>query len=74
MFVTHIKGNSMEPLIPHDALCACRTNVSEPYNGKILLLEDYGEAGGNRYTVERYECRFDQGVCDGCMNPSLLNR
>ena len=54
MFVSHIKGNSMEPLIPDGGLCAFKSNVSEPYDGKILLMEDYGEIGGNRYSVKRY--------------------
>src|SRR6202021_2716967 len=35
MFVSHIKGNSMEPLIPDGSLCAFKSNVSEPYDGKI---------------------------------------
>jgi Peptidase S24-like len=54
MFVTHIKGSSMEPLIPDGSLCAFRSDVSEPYDGRILLMEDYGEVGGNRYAVKRY--------------------
>ncbi len=54
MFVTHIKGDSMEPLIPDGSLCAFRSDVSKPYEGKILLMEDYGESGGNRYAVKRY--------------------
>lgn len=44
----------MEPLIPDGSLCAFRSEVSKPYDGKILLLEDYEEAGGNRYSVKRY--------------------
>jgi Peptidase S24-like len=54
MFVSHIKGTSMEPLIPDGSLCAFRSDVSEPYDGRILLMEDYGEIGGNRYSVKRY--------------------
>lgn len=54
MFVTHIKGTSMEPLILDGSLCAFRSSVAEPYDGKILLMEDYGEIGGNRYNVKRY--------------------
>jgi hypothetical protein len=54
MFVTHIEGRSMEPTIPDGSLCAFRSNVSAPYDGKILLMEDYGEVGGNRYAVKRY--------------------
>jgi len=54
MFVSHIKGNSMEPLIPDGSLCVFRSDVAEPYDGRILLMEDYGEIGGNRYSVKRY--------------------
>jgi phage repressor protein C with HTH and peptisase S24 domain len=54
MFVTHVEGYSMEPRIPDGSLCAFRSNVSTPYSGKVLLLERYGEAGGNRYTVSQY--------------------
>lgn len=54
MFLTHIKGCSMEPTIPDGSLCAFTRNVSAPYDGKVLLMEEYGEAGGNRYAVKRY--------------------
>jgi len=54
MFVTHVKGDSMEPVIPDGSLCAFRSDVSEPYNGKIVLMEDYSEPGGNRYAIKRY--------------------
>ena len=54
MFVTHIKGRSMAPIIPDGSLCAFRSSVSAPYDGKIVLMEDYGKAGGNRYAVKRY--------------------
>src|SRR5271154_3505886 len=54
MFVTHIEGGSMEPIIPDGSLGAFRSNVSAPYDGKIVLMEQYGEVGGNRYAVKRY--------------------
>jgi hypothetical protein len=54
MFVTHIEGRSMEPTIPDGSLCAFRSNVSAPYDGKIVLMEYYGDVGGNRYAVKRY--------------------
>ena len=54
MFVTHIEGRSMEPDIPDGSLCAFRSNVPAPYDGKIVLMEHYGEVGGNRYAVKRY--------------------
>jgi hypothetical protein len=55
MFVTHITGRSMEPVIPDGALCAFRSRVSAPYEGKIVLMEDYSKVGGNRYSVKRYK-------------------
>ncbi len=54
MFVTHIKGHSMEPDIPDGSLCAFKTKVKGSYEGKVLLLEQYSEAGGNRYTIKLY--------------------
>jgi SOS-response transcriptional repressor LexA len=54
MFVTHIKGGSMEPQIPDGSLCAFTGNVPTPYDGKVLLMERYEEVGGNRFTVEQY--------------------
>ena len=54
MFVTHVQGRSMEPLIPDGTLCAFRSQVAAPYEGKIVLIEDYSKAGGNRYSVKRY--------------------
>lgn len=54
MFITHIQGRSMDPVIPDGSLCAFRSQVSAPYEGKIVLLEDYSTAGGNCYFVKRY--------------------
>jgi phage repressor protein C with HTH and peptisase S24 domain len=54
MFVTHVKGHSMEPKIPDGSLCAFRSNIAGSYDGKVLLVEHYGETGGNRYTVKLY--------------------
>lgn len=54
MFVIHIKGHSMEPVIPDGSLCAFTAKVSKPFDGKLLLLEQYGQKGGERFTVKRY--------------------
>jgi hypothetical protein len=54
MFLTHIKGHSMEPLIPNGSLCAFKADITGLHEGKVVLVEQYGEAGGNRYTVKRY--------------------
>jgi SOS-response transcriptional repressor LexA len=53
MFVTHVVGHSMEPIIPNGSLCAFR-HVDGLYSGKVLLVEHYGEQGGDRYAVSRY--------------------
>lgn len=52
MFVVHVVGHSMEPDIPNDCLCVCRATVPNPLDGRVLLIEQYGE-GGNRYTIKR---------------------
>jgi hypothetical protein len=52
MFVIHVTGHSMEPLIPDASLCAFRSQTSVAWDGKVLLFERYGESGGNRYTVK----------------------
>jgi hypothetical protein len=52
MFVVHVLGHSMEPTIPDGSLCAFRAITSGPWEGKILLLEAYGEPGGSRHTVK----------------------
>jgi Peptidase S24-like len=60
MFVTHVKGHSMEPTIPDASLCAFRSKMEGAWDGKILLLEHYGESGGSRYTVKL--CRLSKDV------------
>jgi hypothetical protein len=57
MFVTHVVGRSMEPMIPSHSLCAFRTfrtPLAGPYSGRVVLLEHYGEEGGDRYAISRY--------------------
>jgi phage repressor protein C with HTH and peptisase S24 domain len=54
MFVIHVKGISMEPNITDGSLCAFRGNVVAPYEDKVVLMEQYGEPGGSRYTVKLY--------------------
>jgi SOS-response transcriptional repressor LexA len=54
MFVTHLKGHSMEPAIPNGSLCAIRGYQTGSYDGKVALLEYHEKTGGNRYTLQRY--------------------
>jgi hypothetical protein len=52
MFVAHVQGRSMEPLIPDASLCVFQHGVTNPWDGKVQLVEQYGELGGSRYTVK----------------------
>jgi SOS-response transcriptional repressor LexA len=54
MFIAHVTGRSMEPRIPDGSLCVFRHAVKGSRTGKLLLVENYGEAGENRYTIKRY--------------------
>jgi len=54
MFVAEIVGHSMEPLIPDGSLCVFRRGVTGSRQGRLVLVEALGEAGGDRYTVKRY--------------------
>jgi hypothetical protein len=54
MFITQIKGHSMEPMIPDASRCVFRANIAGSPDGKVVLLEQYGEAAGNRHAVKRY--------------------
>jgi SOS-response transcriptional repressor LexA len=54
MFVTHVRGDSMEPEIPDGSLCVIASNLVGSPDGKVVLVEDYGGTGGNRYTIKRY--------------------
>jgi hypothetical protein len=60
MFVVHVEGHSMEPQIPAGSLCAFRHKIAGSWNGKVLLIEQYGEAGGCRYTVK--VCHISKNV------------
>jgi hypothetical protein len=60
MFVVHVEGHSMEPTIPDASLCVFRSTISGSWEGKVLLLEDYGESGGSRHTVKL--CRLSKSV------------
>jgi len=55
LFVAEIAGHSMEPLIPDGSLAIFRAGVTGSREGRLVLVEDLGGAGGtNRYTVKRY--------------------
>lgn len=54
MFVAHVTGRSMEPRIPAGSLCVFRSNVTGSRQGRLVLVENYGTTGENRYTIKRY--------------------
>jgi SOS-response transcriptional repressor LexA len=54
MFVAHVVGRSMEPRIAAGSLCVFRRNVTGSRQGRLVLVENYGETGENRYTIKRY--------------------
>lgn len=54
MFVAQIAGHSMEPLIPDGALCVFRYGVVGSRIGRLVLAEERGKAGNDRYAVKRY--------------------
>jgi SOS-response transcriptional repressor LexA len=55
MFLAHVVGRSMEPLIPDGSLCVFRAPVVGSRQGKKLLIEQFGAASDSaRYTIKRY--------------------
>jgi hypothetical protein len=55
MFVAHVVGRSMEPLIPDGSACIFRAPVTGSRKGRFLLIENFGETDfASRYTVKRY--------------------
>jgi phage repressor protein C with HTH and peptisase S24 domain len=55
MFVAQIAGHSMEPRIPDGSLCVFRYGVAGSRSGRLVLAEDLGSAGNDRYAVKRYQ-------------------
>lgn len=70
MFVAHVTGQSMEPMIPAGALCAFRYGVAGSRTGRHVLVENFGETGENRYTIKRYRRRDDKTVVLEPLNPA----
>jgi SOS-response transcriptional repressor LexA len=55
MFVARIAGHSMQPHIPDGSLCVFRRGVAGSRVGRLVLVEDRGSGGNDRYTVKRYQ-------------------
>ncbi len=62
MFIAHVTGRSMLPRIPPDSLCVFRGGEAlvGSREGKLVLVENQGETGENRYTIKRYESEKQQ--------------
>lgn len=54
MFVAQIAGHSMEPRIPDGSLCVFRYGVVGSRTGRLVLAEELGRGGNDRYAVKRY--------------------
>jgi len=54
LFAAVIAGTSMEPVIPNGAVCLFRTFGAGSRQGKLVLVEELGRGGNDRYTVKRY--------------------
>jgi phage repressor protein C with HTH and peptisase S24 domain len=54
MFVAQIAGHSMEPRIPDGALCVFRYGVVGSRTGRLVLAQERGAGGNDRYAVKRY--------------------
>ena len=61
MFVARIEGHSMEPYIPDGCLAVFRAGVTGSRQGRLVLVEDPGTGGTNRYTVKRYRSEKTPG-------------
>jgi len=62
-FAAQVRGHSMEPLIPHGALCLFRAPVEGSREGKVVLVKLVGAEdpeGGGSYTVKRYHSEKEQ--------------
>lgn len=55
LFVAEIFGQSMEPVIPDGSLCVFRRGVVGSRQNRLVLVEDRGSRGNDRYTVKRYK-------------------
>jgi SOS-response transcriptional repressor LexA len=63
LFVAHVSGHSMEPRIPDGSLNLFRFNPVGSRQGKIVLVEQFGETNETaRYTVKRYTSEKTYGA------------
>jgi phage repressor protein C with HTH and peptisase S24 domain len=77
MFVAHVVGCSMEPLIPDGSACIFRAPVTGSRRGRFLLIEKLGAAEASRYTVKRYARQgnlVESAEREGAVRLEPLNR
>lgn len=75
MFACRVIGESMNRVIPNNALCLFRVDSGGTRNGKIVLVEciDAVDAeSGSRYTVKVYESFKSEGEGSWCHTRILL--
>ena len=53
LFVAHIEGDSMEPLIPNHSLCVFRYDVTGSRQGRLVLAQDL-KPEGEAFAIKRY--------------------
>jgi phage repressor protein C with HTH and peptisase S24 domain len=54
LFAAEIVGTSMEPLIPNGSVALFRRFGAGSRSGRLVLVEELGRGGNDRYTVKRY--------------------
>ena len=73
MFIAHVVGRSMEPLIPDGGLCVFRAPVVGSRQGMKLLIEQFGASSDSaRYTIKRYTSTKDYNVEDDTWNHARI--
>jgi phage repressor protein C with HTH and peptisase S24 domain len=63
-FIAEVHGQSMEPVIPDGSLCVFRKFGAGSRQGKLVLVEELGRGGNDRYTVKRYSSQKSSDGAD----------
>lgn len=58
MFAARARGSSMEPKISHGAWCLFHLKTGGTRQDRIVLVEDQGKSGIERYTLKKYHSRI----------------
>lgn len=54
MFIARVTGHSMEPRIPAGSLCVFRHGVEGSRKERLVLVQNHGETGEDRFTIKKY--------------------